>query len=85
MTRGWQQTLDRYQKSYDDRSKMGSLSFTEIKVLALSSEYAEVFGRWYLSREKAIGDAKGRFTLLMKRTDDGWKVFHDHTSAAKTE
>ncbi len=27
----------------------------------------------------------GLFTLIMRRFDDGWKITHDHTSAAETD
>jgi ketosteroid isomerase-like protein len=39
-----------------------------------------VTGRWQLTRQ---GDMPhGRFTLLFRRTPAGWRIFHDHTSAA---
>lgn len=82
---GWQTTLERYQKGYADPDKMGQLAFTELKVLPLSETYAEVFGRWTLKRKASVGDATGLFTLLMKNTDDGWRVFHDHTSVRPPE
>ncbi|MGV2332950.1 MAG UNVERIFIED_CONTAM: hypothetical protein LVR18_02070 [Planctomycetaceae bacterium] len=44
--RGWQQTLERYQKHYDTREKMGTLSFEDLEIRVLSSEWAEVFGRY---------------------------------------
>ena len=80
--RGWQQTLERYQKRYDTRQKMGQLSFVDLEVRVLSSEWAEVFGRFVLKREAAVGDATGLFTLLMAREGDRWLVLHDHTSSA---
>ena len=81
-SRGWQQTLERYQKRYDTRQKMGQLSFVDLEVRVLSSEWAEVFGRFVLKREAAVGDATGLFTLLMAREGDRWLVLHDHTSSA---
>ena len=30
--RGWQQTLERYQKHYDTREKMGTLSFQDLEI-----------------------------------------------------
>lgn len=84
VTRGWQATLDRYQTRYTDRTIMGSLEFKDLKVLPLSDAYAEVFGSWHLTRDKDTGNASGLFTLLMKKTSAGWRVFHDHTSSADT-
>ena len=85
VTRGWQATLDRYQKRYTDRTIMGTLEFKDLNVLPLSDTYAEVFGSWHLSRDEDTGNASGLFTLLMKKTSSGWRVFHDHTSSADTK
>ena len=81
--RGWQQTLERYQKRYDSRQKMGQLSFVDLEIRVLGAGWAEVFGRYVLKREAAVGDATGLFTLLMTREGDRWQVLHDHTSAAE--
>ncbi len=80
-TNGWEKTLERYQKRYTDRKLMGTLAFQEVSIKPLSSEYAEVFGRFHLSRDKETGDATGLFTLLMQKSEKGWLVLHDHTSA----
>ena len=81
--RGWQQTLERYQKRYDSRQKMGQLSFVDLEIRVLSADWAEVFGRFVLKREAAVGDATGLFTLLMRREGDRWQILHDHTSASE--
>lgn len=81
--RGWQATLERYQKRYATRQQMGQLTFSDLEIKPLSGEFAEVFGRYRLKREQNIGDATGLFTLLMQKSDDRWLVLHDHTSAAE--
>lgn len=80
VTRGWQTVLDYYKKSYDSREKMGNLTFSELEITPIGSDTALVLGRWHLKR--AADDPKGRFTLLFRRTTQGWKVVHDHTSSA---
>ena len=80
--RGWQQTLQRYQEAYGDSSAMGRLSFSELETWMLSDEYALVFGRWSLSRSGEYSDVGGLFSLLFERREVGWKIVHDHTSAA---
>lgn len=76
--RGWKETLEKYKKSYDSKSKMGELEFSGIEISLLSSESAWVFGRWKLRR---ANDAPGGvFTLVMKKFWNGWKIIHDHTS-----
>jgi len=78
LTRGWQTVRDRYKKKYDSREKMGTLTFSELKITRLSGDAALVLGRWRLARK---GDKPhGCFTLLFRRTLDGWRVVHDHTS-----
>ena len=80
MTRGWQTVLDRYKKSYDSREKMGTLAFLEIDIKPLNADAAIAFGRWQLTR--AADAPHGRFTLIFRRTREGWRIMHDHTSSA---
>ena len=77
---GFQTVFDRYRKRYGDRVAMGTLSFSDVDVTVLGPDAAVVFGRFRLQREK---DAPtGLFTLLFRRTVDGWRIVHDHTSSA---
>jgi uncharacterized protein (TIGR02246 family) len=78
--RGWETVRDRYRVKYSDDAKMGTLSFSEIEVTMLSPDAAVVLGRWRLKR--ANDEPHGRFTLLFKRRPEGWRIVHDHTSAA---
>ena len=81
VTRGWQKVLDRYKKKYSDRAKMGSLTFSDLEIKPLSDDSAVVLGSWRL--ERANDEPHGRFTLIFRRFPDGWKIVHDHTSAAE--
>ena len=83
VTRGWQETLDRYKQRYPDRAAMGTLTFSDLDTTVLSSNAAVVFGRWRLKTAK--GEPNGLFTLLFRRTDAGWRIVADHTSAAPSE
>lgn len=78
---GWQAVLERYQRTYSDKAAMGHLTFSEIDITVLSDDAALVFGRWHLQRDK--DEPSGLFTLLFRKTDAGWKIVHDHTSAAE--
>ena len=78
LTRGWQTVHDRYQKNYNTREKMGTLTFSDIETTLLSKDTAKVTGRWHLKR--ANDEPHGRFTLILRRTKQGWKIIHDHTS-----
>src|SRR3979490_1122341 len=50
ITRGWQTVLERYQKNYNSREKMGVLTFSEIEINVLSKDAALVLGRWSIKR-----------------------------------
>jgi uncharacterized protein (TIGR02246 family) len=78
--RGWETVRARYHEKYSDRAKMGTLSFSELEINMLSNDSAVVLGRWRLQR--ANDQPHGRFTLIFRRANDGWKIIHDHTSAA---
>src|SRR2546421_11127258 len=80
ITRGWQKVLDRYKKKYSDRAKMGTLTFSNLEITPLSNDSAVALGAWKLKR--ANDEPHGRFTLIFRRLPDGWKIVHDHTSAA---
>ena len=81
--RGWETVRDRYRVKYSDRAKMGTLSFSDIEVTMLSPDAAVVLGRWRLKR--ANDEPHGRFTLIFKRLPEGWRIVHDHTSAAPSQ
>src|SRR5438105_4119322 len=83
VTRGWQKVLDRYKKKYSDRAKMGTLTFSNLEITPLSNDSAVVLGSWELKR--ANDNPHGRFTLIFRRFPDGWKIVHDHTSAAENK
>lgn len=80
VTYGWKPTLERYKQRYPDRGAMGHLTFSELAVTALSPDAALVFGHWRLAR--AHDAPSGLFTLLVRRTPAGWRIFADHTSSA---
>ncbi len=81
VVRGWQTVLERYQKTYDSRARMGTLTFSELEIKPLSEFYIMAVGRFQLARE--ADNPRGRFTLIFRRTNAGWRIVHDHTSSAE--
>jgi ketosteroid isomerase-like protein len=81
VTRGWETVRDRYRQKYSDRTKMGVLTFSDLEIVLLSPDSAVALGSWKLQRE--TDESHGRFTLIFRRLPEGWRIVHDHTSAAK--
>ena len=79
---GWQATIDRYKARYTSPGhEMGKLEFSNLRIEILGPESAFVRGAWRLT----MPDGKtphGLFTLVFLKFPDGWKIIHDHTSAA---
>ena len=80
ITLGWQTVFDRYQKKYGTGASMGIVRFSELDIRSLGSDSALAFGRWNLTR--GAETSSGLFTLLFHKTSEGWRIVHDHTSAA---
>ena len=80
VTRGWQQTLDNYKRSYPDKAAMGTLTFSDLEISVLSKDAAFVVGSWSLQREK--DRPHGKFTLLFRKFKEGWRITADHSSSA---
>lgn len=78
VTRGWQQTLDNYRKTYGTSEKMGKLTFSDLEITVISKDSAFVLGSWSLAR--ANDNPKGKFTLLWRKFRDGWRIVTDHSS-----
>jgi len=78
LTRGWKTVLARYKKNYDSREKMGTLTFSDLEITPIGGDAAIATGRWHLQRAK--DEPHGRFTLIFRRTRQGWRIVHDHTS-----
>jgi ketosteroid isomerase-like protein len=80
---GWDATIQRYLAKYTSPGhEMGKLEFSGLRVEVLSQDSAFVRGSWKLT----MSDGKtphGLFTLVFRKFPEGWKVVHDHTSAAQ--
>lgn len=80
-TRGYRDVLARYKKLYDTREKMGKLDFSELVIRKVTSDLAIATGAWQLSRPN--DKPCGRFTLIVEKKPEGWRIVYDHTSSAK--
>jgi uncharacterized protein (TIGR02246 family) len=78
--RGWERTMARYLERYPDPATMGVLHFEIEEVRPISPDAALVLGAFMLTETPKAGT--GVFTLLVQRRPEGWRIVHDHTSAA---
>jgi hypothetical protein len=77
-TYGYNNTLANYKKGYPDTSYMGKFTSTIIGFKKLSANYYFVTGKWFLKR--SVGDAKGYYTLLLRKINGKWVIVADHSS-----
>ena len=78
VTLGWKASLERYQRAYPSKEKMGTLRFEELRIEVLNGKNAYVDGRWNLFR--SADTLSGHFTLLWKRINGRWVIVSDHSS-----
>lgn len=75
--RGWNALRDMYASVYSGERR-GTLEFTEVAVSVPCDDTAWVTGRWSVDLPDTV--RSGRFTLIFRRTGDGWRIVHDHSS-----
>ncbi len=81
VNRGYEGLLESYRRNYPNRAAMGNLAFSELEVHPLDERFAVVIGRYRLERSKKDGgNAEGIFSLVLEKTEKGWKIVVDHTT-----
>ena len=78
ITYGWQQTLENYRKGYPTKDHMGTLTFNLLEFDQLANDVFLVIGEFHLKR--AVGDADGMFSIILKNINGEWKIIADHSS-----
>ncbi len=78
ITYGFNNTWERYKKTYDSREKMGTLAFDLLHFIPLGPESYMVVGKWHLTR--TVGDIGGYYTLVFRKISGRWLIISDHTS-----
>ncbi|MEM8525656.1 MAG: nuclear transport factor 2 family protein [Bacteroidota bacterium] len=77
ITRGWQATLEGYQKGYPDQAAMGKLTFTIREVEKVTKKVATVVGKFRLDRENDV--LSGSFFLVWRKIKGEWLIISDFT------
>jgi ketosteroid isomerase-like protein len=83
VTRGYDTVFERYHQRYQEGGKeMGRLTFSDVETLLFGTDTGLVRGRWRLEFIDKQ-EAGGLFSLILRRTPEGWRIVHDHTSVGE--
>jgi ketosteroid isomerase-like protein len=81
ISKGYAEILEDYKRNYATRGAMGTLAFSELEVHPLNDKFMVCLGKYHLDRTKRDGgNADGVFSLVVEKTDAGWKIVLDHTT-----
>jgi len=84
LVRGRAEIEKRYRASYFAAgAPKDALRFEDVRVTALDPDHALAVGRYVLyDRQSGTTAATGIFSLVLRRTPEGWRILHDHSSAS---
>ncbi|MEN8376784.1 MAG: nuclear transport factor 2 family protein [Gemmatimonadota bacterium] len=84
--RGFQSVMQRYRTSYFEADvPLPGLRFTDLETFDLGRDHALMLGRYILLDPESDEQIDtGYFSLVWVRTRAGWRILHDHTSAAES-
>jgi ketosteroid isomerase-like protein len=69
-----------YEKKYfNGNMPKQNLRYTDMKVHMLGTDYALLIGSFTLY-DNNLPERSGRYSLVIIRTKNGWKILHDHSS-----
>lgn len=81
ISHGFAGLVDEYKHDYPTKAAMGTLTFSELEAKTLDANFAIVVGKYHLERgKKDGGNAQGVFSVVLEKTDKGWKIVLDHTT-----
>jgi len=79
--RGYASMKEAYHRNYPTKENMGQLTFSDLEVHPIDEKVAVCIGKFHLDRSKKNGgNASGLFSLVLEKTDAGWKIVVDHTT-----
>jgi uncharacterized protein (TIGR02246 family) len=81
ISHGFAGLIEEYRHDYPTKAAMGTLTYSELEARALNDQFAIVVGKYHLERgKKEGGNAEGLFSMVLEKTDKGWKIVLDHTT-----
>lgn len=70
----------RYAPLFREGADRDSLRFEDLRVRAVTDRVAVGVATWVLHEEGTV-TGSGPFTLVLRRSDGGWRIVHDHSSS----
>jgi ketosteroid isomerase-like protein len=74
---GWETLNSMYIETYSGEQR-GILEFSGLEINVVTPELAYVLGDWKVELPDTV--KQGKFTLIWKKMDEGWRIVHDHSS-----
>lgn len=75
VVKGWQDTMDRYKKSYPSKDHFGKLELVSNDISKINEGAYTVMGEYHLTRP--VGNLNGIFMLVLRKIDGEWKIIAD--------
>jgi len=77
--RDYQVLKQKYVKRYKTAdANFGKLTFSDLKVDELSKGLVRAWGKWQVDQKSET--QSGWFSLIFRKTPEGWRIIHDHSS-----
>ena len=74
---GWETLNSMYIETYSGEQR-GILEFSGLEINVISPRSAYVLGDWKVELPDTV--KQGKFTLIWRKMDEGWRIVHDHSS-----
>jgi len=75
ITRGWDNTFEKYRRNYPDKDHTGILSYKINDISKISDNNYYVLGEYHIKRN--AGNIDGFFMLLFRKIENDWKIIVD--------
>lgn len=81
---GHESIRQRYAPLFTEGADRDSLRFEDLRVRAITDDVSVGVATWVLHDTTGV-TGSGPFTLVLRRTDGGWRIVHDHSSSWPAE
>lgn len=75
---GFETIRSLFVNTFKNEDARGTLSFSEQEVTVFSKEHAMVIGKFTVVFKNNTS-REGYYTVIVRKSKDGWKIIHDHS------